>query len=138
MDRAALDALNKEMYELSLRHYQTPFQTEVIVPPQQTGITIASSQSTNIQLNSIGAYGVQPPQKDRNNNLLADYQFNHIFSSGSSNPFVGNTSRSEQFLPMDYNSTKDVINQRMSGYSSLARAMAFTGFSGAKGQIKNL
>jgi hypothetical protein len=123
MDKAALDALNKEMYELSLRHYQTSFQQDIIMPLQQPTISI---QSANTQSNQIGANDIQPPQKERNNNRLADYQFNHIFSKND----TSNTSFAMMGVSstMDYKSSKDVINQRMSGHSSLARAMAFNGF----------
>ena len=32
MDKNSIDALNKEMYNLTLHHYQTPIQQEIILP----------------------------------------------------------------------------------------------------------
>lgn len=125
MDKSALDALNQEMFQLTLRHYQSPLQQDIIVPSLPS-ITASAPPPSNNHF----ASGGQPPQKDRNNNLLADYQFNHIFSSAGGNPTSIQIGMSTQSSTGDYNSTKDLINQRMSGHSSLARATAFTGFGG--------
>ena len=136
MDKNTLDALNKEMFELTLKHYQTPFHQELVLPPpiQPPLTTINEFRKPNINASNNLLSGI--PQKERNNNKLADYQFNHIFSNTSSKS-INSSLLGESTTTSNYNSTKDVINERMSGHSSLARAMAFTGFGSAKAQIKN-
>ena len=131
MDKSAVDALNKEMYNLTLNHYQTPIQQEILLPQpipfNQPPYGINTSSNTISQPNSTSASRLLM-QKERNNNLLADYQFNHIFSSShETGPILAkNTIQTTK----EFNSAKDIINERMSGISSLARAVAYTGFGG--------
>ena len=128
MDKSAIDALNKEMYNLTLHHYQTPIQQEILLPQpiplNQPQNGISTSSNTDSQHNSTSASRLLL-QKERNNNLLADYQFNHIFSSSHGPILAGNTTQPTK----EFNSAKDIINERMSGLSTLARTVAYTGYT---------
>ena len=135
MDKSVIDALNKEMYELSLRHYQTPLAQDVIIPPQ-TIIPPAGNFKIDQRLKPGDYDGYQsvvghlPPQKERNNNRLADYQFNHIFSNNTATPSIYGTNpriSGPNVGPstQNYSSSKDMINSRLSEFTSLTRAVNY-------------
>ena len=132
MDKSVIDALNKEMYELSLRHYQTPLAQDVIIPPAANFQMDHRLKPSNYDgYPSVGAN--LPPQKERNNNRLADYQFNHIFSNKEAPPSIygnipGMSGQNSGQTPQNYSSSKDMINSRLSEFTSLTRAVNY-GFS---------
>ena len=138
MDKSVIDALNKEMYELSLRHYQKPLAQDVIIPPQ-TIIPPATNLKIDHRLKPgdydgyLSVVAHLPPQKERNNNRLADYQFNHIFSNNAAPPSVyGNIPGMSGPISgqphQNYSSSKDMINSRLSEFSSLTKTVNY-GFS---------
>ena len=123
MEQSTIDALNKEMYELTLRHYQNSLRQDVIMPELSPPITTFKMDSRLKQGDSGKLEQFQIPQKEKNNNRLADYQFNHILTNTEESDVIKSISKQNSFA-----STKDMINERLSGFSSLARPMSFTGF----------